>query len=355
MRRRNTGRSATICRAATIAAAYAALSSLFALPACAQAPVPNFAGQHITIVVGSPAGGGYDAYARLVGRHLGAYLPGNPSTVVEDMPGAGSLIAANWLANSAPKDGTAIAILPNATLFEGLLGNKAAHFDALKMNWLASLNDFSPVAAIWAQSPFKTTQDLLTHDVLTGGNGAAADTSLWPNLLNSLIHTRFKVINGYNGTSGITLAMEAGEVQAMVGDDWDSIKAQKPDWLRDNKIRILLQATLVRQPELANVPTALELVNPADHDVLQLLIARESFGRPFLAPAGLSAPTVAALRDGFVKMLDDAEFKKDAAQTNLPIHAARGEAMTTALGKLFNSPPAVIERATAELRKFEPQ
>ncbi|HWG06111.1 MAG TPA: tripartite tricarboxylate transporter substrate-binding protein, partial [Beijerinckiaceae bacterium] len=188
---------------------------MLAAVSVARAQTPNFAGQHITIVVGSPAGGGYDAYGRLVSRHLGQALPGNPSIVVEDMPGAGSLIAANWLANSAPKDGTAIAILPNATLYEGLLGNNAAHFDALKLNWLVSLNDFSPVAAVWAQSPIKTTQDLLTHDVLTGGNGAAADTSLWPNLLNSLIHTRFKVINGYNGSAGIALAMEAGEVQAM--------------------------------------------------------------------------------------------------------------------------------------------
>jgi tripartite-type tricarboxylate transporter receptor subunit TctC len=171
--------------------------------------------------------------------------------------------------------------------------------------------------------------------------------------LNSLIHTRFKVINGYNGSSGITLAMEAGEVQAIVGDDWDSIKAQKPDWLRDKKINILLQATLVRQRELPDVPTALEFASPQDHDVVALLVARETFGRPFLAPPNVPAPTVAALRDGFKKMLDDPAFQEDAQKTNLPIHAAGGEDMTQTFAKLFASPQSVVARASAELRRVE--
>jgi tripartite-type tricarboxylate transporter receptor subunit TctC len=325
------------------------------LSAAAVAQTPNFAGQRIELIVGAGAGGGFDAYARLVGRHLGSYLPGNPNIVVEDMPGAGSLTAANWLTNSAPRDGTAIAILPNPVLFEPLFGNHNAHFDPRKVNWLASLNDYIPVAAVWSQSPIRTVNDALNNEVLTGGQGSASDTTVWPNLLNSLINTKFKVISGYTGTTGIELAMERGEVEAMVGDDWDSIKAQKPDWLRDNKIRIILQSTLTRTKELPDVPTALELVGAENHDSLALLIARDTYGRPFLAPPEVPAPVVAALRQGFAKMLDDARFRLEAKQAGLPIHAVGGEAMTGTLAKLLASPTEVVARATAELRKFDPQ
>lgn len=335
--------------------ACAALLARFAVvPSAAFGQAVNFAGRHITIVSGSPAGGAYDAYARLVGRHLGSLLPGKPEIVVEDMPGAGSLIAANWLMNSAPRDGTTMAILPNATLFEPLFSNSNAHFDARKINWLVSLDDFTPVAAVWAETPFMTARDLLVHDVLDGASGAASVNSMWPKLLNSLVHTNFKVINGYPGSAEIAMALERGEVQSMV-EDWDGIKAIKADWLRDKKIRILLQATLTRHSELPEVPTALELVDAEDHDVLALLIARETYGRPFLAPPGVSASIVAALREGFTEMVDDPAFERDARQSNLTIHVATGDEMTATLGTLFASPRSVIDRATTELRRFAPQ
>ena len=151
------------------------MMAMFSLSSTAVvAQSPNFAGQNIEVAVGAAAGGGFDAYARLVSRHLGSYLPGNPKIVVEDMPGAGSLTAANWLTNSARKDGTAIAILPNTVLFEPFFGNHNAHFDPSKVNWLESLNDYIPVAAVWSQSPIKTVKDALSNEVLTGGQGSAS-------------------------------------------------------------------------------------------------------------------------------------------------------------------------------------
>ncbi len=329
----------------------------FAMPGSpvAWAQTVSMAGQRIVLVVGSPAGGGYDVYGRLVGRHLGAMLPGNPNVVVENMPGAGSLIAANWLAHSAPKDGTAIAILPNATLFEPLFGNTNAHFDLRMMNWLGSLNSQTPIAAVWSPSPFQTAGDLFNQDVVIGASGAASDEARLPRLLNSLIQTKFRVVDGYPGTAGIALAMERGEVQGIVGDGLDSIKATNGSWLRDRKIRILMQVTASRDSELPDVPAALEFVSPDNHDVLEFLISRFTFGRLFMAPPGAPAPIVAALQQGFRKMVDDKEFRRDVERSNITIKFAGAEEVATTQNRLVASPPQVIERATEELRKTDPR
>jgi tripartite-type tricarboxylate transporter receptor subunit TctC len=316
-------------------------------------PIADFyAGKQITFIVGSDPGGGYDAQARLVARHLSRFIPGNPTIVVQNMPGAGSLIAANYIANTAPKDGSAIAVLPNATIFEALLGNTKARFDARKLNMLGSLNDWTAVGLVWAETPFKTAQDLLTHEVVVGASAPGSGNSVLPNLLNSLVHTRFKVVNGYPGSAGIELALERHEVQAMVGDDLDMFKATRGFWLRDKKVRILLQARQTRHPELADVPTALELVSPENYDVLKLLIARQTYSGLFLAPPDVPAPAVASLRAGFAKMVEDADFRDDAKRSNLTVNPASAETVTATMGELLGSPQPVIARATAELQRI---
>ena len=312
----------------------------------------NASTPRLTIVAGTPAGGGNDIFARLVSRHIGRFLPGNPGTVVQNMPGAGSLIAANWIANSAPRDGSVIVTLPSGVLFEAILGNAAARFDARKFNLIGSLNKFTSVAAVWHTAPVSSAQDLLTHEVLVGASAATSNNSVVPNLLNSLVHTKFKIVHGYDGGVGVSLAMERGEVQAAVGGDWDFIKAMKPDWLRDKKIRILLQTTLSRHRDLADVPTAMELVNDDNRDVLALLIARQSYSGLFLAPPDAPAPVIEALRAGFSKMVDDADFKKDVEQNKLTIDPSGSEEVNQTLGKLLASSQPVIDRASAELRKL---
>src|SRR3989442_4574470 len=212
--------------------------ALMILAPPSQAQKIDLSGQKITLAIATPSGGGYDLYGRLVARFLGSYLPGKPTIVPQNMPGAGSLIAANWLYNVAPKDGTGIAIIPGATLFENLLGNASARFDARKFHWLVSLNDYTAVAMAWHEGPFTTASDLLTREFLVGSNAPASDTTIWPLLLNALIGTRIKLVKGYPGTAGIALAMERGEVQGMIGDDWASVKANKANWLRENKVRI---------------------------------------------------------------------------------------------------------------------
>ncbi len=327
--------------------------AIMALPAPTQAQKIDFSGQKITLAIATPAGGGYDLYGRLVARFLGSHLPGNPTVVPQNMPGAGSLIAANWLSNVAPKDGTAIAIVPSATLFENLLGNASARFDARKFHWLVSLNDYTAVAMAWREAPFTTASDLFRREFLVGSNAPASDTTIWPLLLNALIGTRIKLVKGYPGTAGIALAMERGEVEGMIGDDWASVKANKADWLRENKVRILMQMKALKHPDLADVPTVGEFAtNESNRSVLQLFVARQKYGRPFLAPPGTPAPIVALYREAFNKVASDPEFIREAEQAQLIIKLASGEDVTTLVEEIHAYPRPIIEQASALLRSI---
>jgi tripartite-type tricarboxylate transporter receptor subunit TctC len=311
----------------------------------------DFSGQTITLAIATPPGGGYDLYGRLVGRFLGAYLPGNPSVVPQNMPGAGSLIAANWLANVAPRDGTAIGIMPSATAFENLLGNASARYDGRRFNWLASLNDYTAVVAVWHVNSFLSAADLFTKELLVGASGAASDVTVWPLLLNALIATKTKTVRGYPGTAGITLAMERGEVQGMIGDDWASLKANKGDWLRDEKIRILLQLTASRHPDLPDVPLAAEFATSEPNArVLALFVERQQYGRPFLAPPGTPAAIVTAYREAFGKVVKDAEFIREVQTARLIIKFASGEEVTARVNRIYDNPRPIIDAATALLR-----
>src|SRR5262245_28404810 len=345
MRRGTTARHC-VQAALTIVIAVAATMS-------ASAQRADYSGQKITLAIATPAGGGYDIYGRLVARHLGAHLPGNPTFVPQNMPGAGSLIAANWLANQAPKDGTGIAIIPSATLFENLLGNPSARFDAQKLNWLVSLNDYTAIAMVWHEAPFAAATDMFARELVVGSNAPASDTTVWPLLLNALIGTKVKLVRGYAGTAGIALAMERGEVQGMIGDDWASLKANKANWLRESKVRILMQMTEAHHPDLPQVPTVGEFArDPGKRQVLDLFVARQKYGRPFLAPPGTPAPVIAAYREAFAKLAVDPAFLREAAQAQLIIKPASGEAVTALVNQIHAMPKPVIEQAGALLRSF---
>jgi tripartite-type tricarboxylate transporter receptor subunit TctC len=330
-----------------------AFALVAALVTPAQAQPVDFSGKTVTVVISTPSGGGYDLYGRMVARYIARYLPGQPTVVPQNMPGAGSLIAANWLANVAPKDGTAIGIIPSATMFENLLGNAQARFDARTFRWLVSLNDYTAVVAAWHESPFTTADDLFKKEFLVGSNAPASDTTVWPLLLNALIGTKNKVVKGYPGTAGIALAMERGEVQGIIGDDWASIKANKADWLRENKVRILMQMTADRNADLRNVPLASEFAKDEErHRVLALFVARQKYGRPFLAPPGTPEAVAAVYRAAFAKLVTDADFVRDTTQARLTINVAPGAEVTALVDALHALPPPVIEKATALIRRI---
>ena len=329
----------------------AALAMLAQMPAHAQSV--DLSGKTVTLAIATPSGGGYDLYGRMVARHIGRFLPGNPTVVPQNMPGAGSLIAANWLANVAPKDGTAIAIIPSATLFENLLGNPQARFDARALRWLVSLNDYTAVVAAWHDTPFMSADDLFDKEFLVGGNAAASDTTVWPLLLNALIGTRNKVVKGYAGTAGIGLAIERGEVQGVIGDDWASIKANKASWLRGNKVRILMQMTADRHADLSDVPLAGEFAKDDDNGrVLALFVARQKYGRPFLAPPGTPDAVVDTYQAAFAKLVTDADFLRDTEQAQLIIKVAPGEEVTALVNSLHALPRTVLDKASALIRSI---
>jgi tripartite-type tricarboxylate transporter receptor subunit TctC len=319
-----------------------------ALAPAAQAQKVDFSGQKITLAVGSTAGGAYDLYGRLVARHLGNHLPGNPIVVPQNMPGAGHLRMTNWLYNVAPKDGTALAIVQNTAPYENLMGNTNARFDARRFNWLASLNGYTGMAMVWHTTPFMSAQDLIDRPSLLGASGATSDVTVWPHLLNELIGTKTKTVKGYPGTAGIALALERGEVQGSIGEDWDGLKVSKGRWVSEKLIRVLLQLTLTKHPDLQDVPLVLDFAKtPESRATLEFFVARQQYGRPFIAPPGTPAPIVAAYRDAFLKLVNDPAFRQEAAQQQATVDLATGETVAAFVDRLHATPKPVLDRAIA--------
>jgi tripartite-type tricarboxylate transporter receptor subunit TctC len=321
-------------------------------PATSRAQGVDMTGQRIQITVGTTTGGAFDIYARLVAQHIGSFIPGNPSAAVVNMPGAGGIIELNWLYNVAPKDGTAFGIVPLSAVFEPLLGNSQARYDARKFGWVGSLDDYDGSAVVWHETPFNTAQDMLDHEIIIGGAGTGSDITIWPNLLRTLIGAKIRLVNGYIGTSNVALAMERGEVQGMIGQDWDGLKSSKPDWLRDKKLRILMQIALQRRSDLTDVPTVMEFTkSPEDRSVLELFISRETYSRPFTAPPGLSPAVLATLRQAFAQMAKDPAFLADAAKVGADITLGSGEDIEALSQRIYAYPPDIIARATTEYKK----
>ncbi|MEA2989672.1 MAG: hypothetical protein QOG83_2383 [Alphaproteobacteria bacterium] len=329
-------------------AALLIVAAASAVPVAASAQPADFAGQKITLAIGSTAGGAYDLYGRLVARHLGNHLPGNPTIVVQNMPGAGNLVALNWLYNVAPKDGSAIATVQNTAPYENLMGNGNARFDARRFNWLCSLNGYTGIAMVWHTTPFMAAQDLIERPSLLGASGATSDVTVWPLLLNELIGTRTKIVRGYPGTAGIALALERGEVQGSIGEDWDGLKVSKGRWVSEKLIRVLMQLALARHPDLPDVPLVSEFAKTADsRSILDFLLARQQYGRPYLAPPGMPAPIVAAYRDAFQKLVQDPAFLREAGQAQAAIDLASGATVATFVDRLYATPRPVLDRVIA--------
>ena len=331
----------------TVLGACAALSTAaFAAPASAQ----NFyAGKTITFIAGSAPGGGYDQLARLVSRHLGKHIPGEPSIVVQNMPAAGSLVAANLLYNSSPRDGTFIGLLQRGMLLAKLTMGNQVQFDLGKFNWLGSLNSETAVSLAMATSPVQTTKDLFEKELVVGGE-TNVDPEITPLLYNNLLGTKFKIVNGYNGTTEIGLAMERGEVQGIGDWSWSSLKVQHADWLRDKKVRVLLQGALIKNPELPDVPEAMSFAKgDLERRTLQLFFTQKTAARPMLAPPGVPADRMAMLRDGFVAMGKDADFLADAAKSNLEVGIISSAEVEKAIGLITSAAPEVTARYVSAL------
>ena len=315
----------------------------------AQDPVADFyRGKQVSILVGFTPGGSSSLYAQALARHMGRYLPGSPSFIVQHVPGAGGLLLANNVANTVPRDGTAFAITGRTAAIEPLLGNKNAKFDGRQFNWIGTANVEYTTCSLWHTAKAKTLQDAMRIETVVGGSGADATEVIFPKAANKLTGTKFKVVLGYHGSTEILLAMERGEVEGFCGIGWTFLKLRKADWLKDKKINILYQMSLEKHPELPHVPAIIDHARtPDDRKVFEFLFAPQEMGRPFFAPPAVPAERVKALRDAFARTFKDPAFLAEAEKMGVEVQHVGGEQIQALVERIYASPPEVIARAKA--------
>jgi tripartite-type tricarboxylate transporter receptor subunit TctC len=319
---------------------------LSASAASAQSVEDFYKGRRITLLVGSAVGGGYDAYARLVTRHLGRFIPGNPTFVVQNMPGAAGAVAAGNLYNIAPKDGTVFELFQRELLVAPLLEYRKIdnHYDARRFNWLGSLNSETGVIVAWNTTPHKTFKDLLTTQLLVGSTGPSSDFMTFG--MNKMLKTKLKIVAGYRSSTDVYLAMERGEVEGRVSNGWSGDKNILAPWVRDGKARLLAALTLKKSNELPDLPLVTDFAQTVtDRQVLELLLAGGLWGRPFALPPDVPADRVAAFRKAFIDMTKDAEFLAEVKKLDFDLDVIDGKQIDDILTGAYASPPEVIEAA----------
>ena len=309
-----------------------------------------YKGRTIELIVGWSAGAGYDVYARFLARHMGRHIAGAPAIVVQNMTGAGSLRSANHLYNVAAKDGTVIGMIGRGTAFDPILISTPAQFEAAKFNWLGSMNDEVSVCVAWHDSGVTRLEDLFTRELVIGGSGPSADTDQFAHLMNRVIGTKLKIIPGYPGGNDINLAMQRGEVKGRCGWSWSSIVATHGEDYRKKTFHVLVQMSLSRHKDLPDVPFIMDLAKTEEQrQIFKVVFARQVMGRPFLAPPGVPADRVAALRKAFMDTMTDKEFLAEAAKLKIEINAVSGERVQQLVEEIYAQPREIAKKAGAAL------
>jgi tripartite-type tricarboxylate transporter receptor subunit TctC len=311
-----------------------------------------YRGKTVTITVSASPGGGYDLYARTLSRHLGGHIPGNPTVIVQNMPGGGGMRTANHMYNSAAQDGTEIATISRGLPQEQLTGNPQVQFDATKFHWLGSMNEEVSVCVTRADTGISSIQDLYSRPLKVGGNSPGSDTEDFPKILNATLGTKFEVISGYAGGNEINLALERGELGGRCGWSWSSVVSTRQHWLDENFINVLVQLALEKHedPRLIDVPLVMDLPKAEDDKaLLQVVFTRQVMGRPFLAPPGVPEVRVAALRDAFNATMGDEAFLAEARQAQMEITPATGQKIQSLVENMMQAKPEVVQRLKAIL------
>jgi tripartite-type tricarboxylate transporter receptor subunit TctC len=289
---------------------------LFAGAAQAQTVADFYKRNAISLYVGSGVGGGFDSYARIFAAHFGRHVPGTPNVVIKNMPGAAGLTSMNFIGNTAPRDGSAILASFNTVILEALYGRANAKFDPRRLGMIGSIGKQTATCLTWHTSPVRTVDDARAREVLMGATGDGSTPVMYPNLLNAMLGTKFKVIAGYS-TSGMRLAVERGEIEGICGVAWETHMASVPHWIIDNKVNFLLQLGLRPSSHLKDVARALDLIpNPEDRSVFELLAIPQEFGRPILAPPDVPADRLNALRQAFDETMKDKDYLADAGRAH---------------------------------------
>lgn len=319
--------------------------------AAAQSVEDFYRGKSTTIIVYSDAGSSYDAYARVLARHMPAKIPGQPGMIVKNMVGAGGLTATRYLYNNAPRDGTTLGTISRGIPFEPLLGNTVVEFDPLKFIWLGSMSKETTMYVSWHSSQVKTAQDLMTKELLLAGTGAGADSEVISHALNGILNTKIKLISGYKGASNAALALERGEIEGIYWT-WNGINTTHPTWIAEKKLNLLFQTRSTPHPELPDVPLVTVLAKTDEQrQALALLFARDVLGRPFLAPPEVPADRVKALRAAFDAAVHDPALLADADKAKMEIELVNAQEVEAVIRNAYATPKAVVDRVKEAMKR----
>jgi tripartite-type tricarboxylate transporter receptor subunit TctC len=319
-------------------------------PAAAQPAGDTLAGKSVQMIIGFGAGGGYDLWGRTVGRHIGAHLPGRPTVIPQNMPGAGSYVAASYMFNVAPKDGTALGIIARDAALGPLSGAPGARFDPLRLSWIGTPTKETNVCIAYNTAQVKSAQDLFSKQLILGDTGPGTGTRSYPKALNELLGMKFKLVGGFPASSDVFLAMERGEVEGIC-ESLDSIKVRRPDWIPTGKVVILFQGGAQPNPELKNIPFVLDLARTQEQkQAIEFLYAGQGIGRPFVAPPDLPAERLKMLRDAFDATMTDAEFIADAGKSKLALAPDDGAHLAALIAKIYATPKPIVERITSLIK-----
>jgi tripartite-type tricarboxylate transporter receptor subunit TctC len=340
--------------------ARAAGACVLALSLCSLARAQNadadfFKGKTIRVIVPTPAGGLYDEFSRLIARHMARHIPDTPVMIVQNMGGAAGLVAANYMANVAPRDGLTIAAAHGSTMTAPILSPDAAKFDINTLSWLGSITKDPFVAYVWHTAPVQSLEDLKTKEGIFGGNAVGSASIDYAIVAKALFGFKIKIITGYANSTDVKLAMERGELHGTFGNGWSSLKVDQPDWVKDHKVTILTQFGLSRHPEMPDVPMFIDLAkNEADRQALELLLSRQEYSRPYYAPPQLAPARLAILRHAFDETMKDPGFLADAARIKAPVDGpVSGEEVANAARRIAATSPDVIKRVVGMFADFQ--
>jgi tripartite-type tricarboxylate transporter receptor subunit TctC len=313
----------------------------------AQAPEQFYKGKTIDLEIGYPTGGSNDAYGRLLARHLGRHIPGMPAVVPRNTPGAGSFLAVNRVANTAPRDGTVIALGAPTLALDERLGSQGVRFKTADLNWIGRIDSLINIVMMWHTSKIKSIADAQRIESTLSGTGAGSTVSIYPTVLNNVIGTRFKLVMGYRGSNEAMLAMERGEVEGH-STAWAAVKVAKPDWIRDKTVNVIVQFALKRHPELPDVPTAVELArNEEERQVLAAVLNASEVGTAFFTTPGVPPDRLGALRRAFDATMKDPEFLAEADKMRVGVSPMTGEELQKLVAQVSGLSPALLDRVRA--------
>jgi tripartite-type tricarboxylate transporter receptor subunit TctC len=312
-----------------------------------------YKGKQVRLIIGYPAGAGYDVHARLLGRHMARHIPGEPTIIPQNMPGAGSIRSANYVYNVAPKDGLSIGAINRSVPLAPLLGtteSEQTQFDALKFGWVGSMNSTVSIAIVWAASGIKSFDELMKREVIVAASAPASDSYVFANILKNIVGAKLKIVPGYQGSTENYLALERGEATGYMGTSYSSLKATRPDWIRDHKVNILVQISLNKDPDLPDVPLVMDYANDKQKQALELILAPQAMGRPYMTTPGVDPARLAALQTAFMETMKDSAFVAEAQKEAIDIDPMDGPAVLALLGKLYTSTPDVVKAAQDALK-----